>query len=322
MGGSVGRVATGIASGGLSEIARAGQGYLPNKTVPRALLGYSTGGLSELGQPNPFQSNPKQNTPQYAPPSTQDQMNQYENMFQTGQGYGGNDKGAVAYKAFREVNGRPPSVAELGNALNTSATGLDSYALDSARPMLEQEGQRQSGQTSQLGQSQYDQSLKGINDIGTANTQRASDLFKQMLPNIAENAQAAHLYDSTGYGQEVARQQSNIASQVANQEAQLRLGALGQLQGTQTNALGQQQGFQTGGLQRFTGLQDYATQANLAKQLGQAAVPSVGKGGGTGALRGGASGAAAGAGFGAPGAAIGGSLGAILGGLSPSSGGK
>jgi hypothetical protein len=115
------------------------------------------------------------------------------------------------------------------------------------------------------GQSQYDATLKGIGDVSTANTQRAKDLFGQMLPDIAENSQAAHLYDSTGYGQEVARQQSSIASSVANDEAQKKLGALGSLQG-----------FQTGALQRGLSLEDFTNQAKLAKLRGLPQVPLSG----------------------------------------------
>lgn len=112
------------------------------------------------------------------------------------------------------------------------------------------------------GQRQYDATLKGISDVSTANTARAKALFGQMLPDIAENSQAAHLYDSTGYGQEVARQQSNIASEVANQEAQQKLQALSGLQG-----------FQTGALQRGLSLEDFINQANVAKTIGAQMAP-------------------------------------------------
>lgn len=114
-----------------------------------------------------------------------------------------------------------------------------------------------------LGNQQYSDTLAGIGEAGTAETQRAKDLFQQMLPDIAENAQASHLYDSTGYGNEVARQQSNIASQVAEQEAQQKLGAL---QG--------RQGFETGALQRGQSLEDFINQANVAKTIGAQMAPA------------------------------------------------
>lgn len=165
------------------------------------------------------------------------------------------------------------------------------------------------------GQNQYNQTLQGITDSSAANTQRAADLFKSTLPDIAENSQAAHLYDSTGYGQEVARQQANIASQVAQQESQQKLSALSGLQG-----------FQTGALQRGLSLEDFVNQANVAKTIGAQMAPQAPTGKqnfgtvaqGVGALspfaklgKGAAGGAAAG---GVPGA-VAGSLGAVAGDL-------
>lgn len=151
------------------------------------------------------------------------------------------------------------------------------------------------------GQRQYEATLAGIGDVSKANTQRAKDLFGQMLPDIAENAQAAHLYDSTGYGQEVARQQANLASEVANQEAQQKFAALSGLQG-----------FQTGALQRGLSLEDFINQANVAKTIGAQMAPQPPSGKATG-LAGGIGGAAAGAPFGPIGAGIGGLGGLVLG---------
>lgn len=113
-----------------------------------------------------------------------------------------------------------------------------------------------------LGKSQYADTLAGIDTNVTAQNQRVSDLMKQSLPNIAENAQAAHLYDSTGYGQEVARQQAQLASGVASDTANQKLQALQGLQG-----------FQTGALQRGQGLEDFINQANVAKTIGAQMAP-------------------------------------------------
>lgn len=113
-----------------------------------------------------------------------------------------------------------------------------------------------------LGNKQYSDTLGAIDTNSAAQTQHAKDLFGQMLPNIAENAQAAHLYDSTGYGQEVARQQSGIASQVASDAAQQKM-----------QALTGKQGFETGALQRGQSLEDFINQANVAKTLGAQMAP-------------------------------------------------
>lgn len=169
------------------------------------------------------------------------------------------------------------------------------------------------------GKRQYDENLKAIDEFGTGANQRAKDLFGQMLPDIAENAQAAHLYDSTGYGQEVARQQSGIASQIAEQEAQQKLAALAG-----------RQGFQTGGVQRVMSLEDFADQARVAKILGAQMAPSAPSSKATGT-----SGALAGAGTGATvgtsilpgwgtaiGAALGGAAGYMGGSQANKKGGK
>lgn len=113
-----------------------------------------------------------------------------------------------------------------------------------------------------LGNKQYADTLGAIDANSAAQTQRAKDLFGQMLPNIAENSQAAHLYDSTGYGQEVARQQTGIASQVASDAANQKM-----------QALTGRQGFETGALQRGQSLEDFINQANVAKTLGAQMAP-------------------------------------------------
>jgi hypothetical protein len=160
------------------------------------------------------------------------------------------------------------------------------------------------------GQKQYDETLAGIKDYGVSQNQRAKELFGSMLPDIAENSQAAHLYDSTGYGQEVARQQSQIASQIAADEA-----------GKRYSALGGKQNFNTSALQRGLSLEDFINQANVAKTIGaqMAPQPASGK---SSALSGGVAGAGAGAPFGPWGAGIGGIGGALLGSQANKKGGK
>lgn len=113
-----------------------------------------------------------------------------------------------------------------------------------------------------LGNKQYSDTLSGIDTNTAAQTDAASKFFQQSLPDIAENAQAAHLYDSTGYGQEVARQQAALATQVGSQASQEKLSALQGLQG-----------FQTGALQRGQSLEDFINQANVAKTIGAQMAP-------------------------------------------------
>ncbi len=134
-----------------------------------------------------------------------------------------------------------------------------------------------------LGQQQYQDTLKGIDANAASQNTAAANFFQQSLPNIAESSQAAHLYDSTGYGQEVARQQAALANAVSSQTAQAKLGALGSLQG-----------YQTGAVQRGMSLEDFTNQANVAKAIGAQMVPQAPSSKATGM-----SGAAAGAGTGA-----------------------
>lgn len=118
-----------------------------------------------------------------------------------------------------------------------------------------------------LGKQQYSDTMGAIDTNQTAQTQRAKDLFSSMLPDIAENAQASHLYDSTGYGQEVGRQQANLASQFASDAANQRL-----------QALSGRQGFETGALQRGQSLEDFINQANVAKTIGAQMAPQPASG--------------------------------------------
>jgi len=120
------------------------------------------------------------------------------------------------------------------------------------------------GDITGLGKQQYADTLEAIHSNSDAANAHAKDLFKTMLPDIAENAQAAHLYDSTGYGQEVARQQSQIASQLAMDEADKKLAALSG-----------RQGFETGALQRGQSLEDFINQANVAKTIGAQMAPQA-----------------------------------------------
>lgn len=212
-----------------------------------------------------------------------------------------------ATDAYTRLKGRAPTADELAAAL-PSYLGTDKNITDVGAGDAFIAGQKN---IQDLGKSQYDQSLKGIEDVTTADTQRVKDLMAQSLPDIAENAQSAHLYDSTGYGQEVARQQAQLASGAAGNEANLKLGALGSLQQMEQS-----------GLQRQFSLQDYSAQANLAQMLAKSQQPASGKGGGMGALGGAASGATAGAAFGPWGAGIGAVGGGLAGGLSKRPGGK
>lgn len=113
-----------------------------------------------------------------------------------------------------------------------------------------------------LGKSQYDESLAGIDTAGKAAQDYAAETFKKMLPNTAEDYNAGHLLNSTGYQAEAARQASSLANEVANQVAQQKL-----------QALSGRQGFDTSALQRGMSLEDFTNQANVAKTIGAQMAP-------------------------------------------------
>lgn len=243
------------------------------KNIGRGVGGALTGGATELFQKNPF-----------------------------GGGVVGRGLSAGMTGGLTEFGQRNPFGVPINNPLaifGKKADGSPSIAGPFELNQAQFEGDRAA--IIAEGERQHKDTLKELESLSAANTKRAADLFKQTLPDIAENAQAAHLYDSTGYGQEVARQQANIASEIANQEAQQRFAALGGLQG-----------FQTGALQRGLSLEDFVNQANVAKTIGAQMAPQMPSGKATG-LSGGVAGAGAGAPFGPLGAAIGGAGGLILG---------
>lgn len=200
-----------------------GGGGSIGKTIGRAGLAGITGGISEFGQSNPFGV---PGNPLHAPIN--------------------NAAKSLGFNLF----GDP-----LGNTTNNPYV-QGPFGLDPAQMAKDK------ADITGLGNKQYSDTLGAIDTNTAAQTQHAKDMFGQMLPNIAENSQAAHLYDSTGYGQEVARQQSGIASQVASDAAQQKM-----------QALTGRQGFETGALQRGQSLEDFINQANVAKSLGAQMAP-------------------------------------------------
>lgn len=163
-------------------------------------------------------------------------------------------------------------------------------------------------------------------------TQQAQQSFQQTLPQTAEDYNSGHLLNSSGYGNEVARQQSNLAAQIASSLGIAGLSdigygstekaqALAQLQGMNTNALQTGQSFDTAALNRGFSLADFDKQAQLSQQLGALSAPQVGGGkGAAGSVLSGIGSLAplAGAAFGGPGGAI---AGAGLGSLVANTGG-
>ncbi len=162
------------------------------------------------------------------------------------------------------------------------------------------------GQINDLANQQYAEMQSaltgsGPNSLANLLTQQAQNSFSKTLPSTAEDYNAGHLLNSSGYGNEVARQQGQLAQDIANQLAQQQIGALQQKQ-----ALGQS------ALSRGFSLEDFVRQANVAKSIGAQAAPQVPSGKASG-LAGGLGGAGVGSAFGPWGAGIGGLAGLLLG---------
>lgn len=169
--------------------------------------------------------------------------------------------------AFNQLLNAPGSIVTGGqstyaNPLNPGVNSQNNPYVTGPFSLDPNQLNKDQGDILGLGNKQYADTLSAIDTNTTAQDQHAKDLFGQMLPDIAENAQAAHLYDSTGYGQEVARQESALASGVASNAANQKL-----------QALSGRQGFETGALQRGQSLEDFINQANVAKTIGAQMAP-------------------------------------------------
>lgn len=222
----------------------------------------------------------------------------------------------VTNQAFNNILGQDPTQSDYLKYHGTDVADI---------PGLLQ-GQADQQTIDRLGQLQFDSNkdfiakdsmdrASGRDKLAELLTQQAQNSFARTLPNIAENAQAAHLYDTTGYGQEVARQQAALGQDIASQVGLAGISDINlnsQRSAAGLDALHQNQ---QAGLNRNLSVQDYINQTRRAKLLGQQAAPQVsGKAGQTSAtLSGVGAGATAGSAFGPWGTAIGGAAGGAAG---------
>lgn len=149
-----------------------------------------------------------------------------------------------------------PLASVFGNAFDPGRAVPGPFTLDPNQVAADQ------NDINSVGKNQYSDTLAAIDANDAAQGKRAGDLFKSMLPDIAENAQAAHLYDSTGYGDAVGNAQAEIISKLTADSADKRLAALSG-----------RQGFETGALQRGQSLEDFINSANVAKTIGAQMAP-------------------------------------------------
>ena len=124
------------------------------------------------------------------------------------------------------------------------------------------------------GNKQYADTLKGIDEAGASAQQYAGQTLDRMLPGIYEDLNSRKLLNSSALPVEIGRQASNLAQDVAAQQAQAKLAALSG-----------RQGFESQALQRGLSMEDFITNANVAKTLGSQLSPQVNNGkANTGAL--------------------------------------
>lgn len=146
--------------------------------------------------------------------------------------------------------------------------------------------------------------------------------FQQGLPETQEVLNSQHLLNGSGLGQELARQQGNIATDIANQVGVQGAGDLNRASDINFQALQGKQGQQAAALSRGFSLADFARQAQVAKAIGATSAPQMPSGKSTG-ISGGLAGAGTGATIGtgiSPG--YGTAIGALLGALGGYAGGS
>lgn len=158
--------------------------------------------------------------------------------------------------------------------------------------------------------------------LAEALTRQSQTSFQQGLPETEEILNSQHLLNGSGLGQELGRQQGNIATNITNQMGVIGAGDINRASDIRLQALQGKQGQQSAALSRGFSLQDFVKQAQVAKAIGATSAPQVPSGKATG-LSGGLAGAGTGAYIGtgiSPG--YGTALGAILGGASGYAGGS
>ncbi len=163
----------------------------------------------------------------------------------------------------------------------------DDIGFDTDRFAIEREGIRQSQQTKRTAAEQATRRQQGLVDLTKLLSERDSRLFKDAIPEIAEEANAKGILKSSGYGDslahERARLQAGSSEAIAKQaisDRDLDVNSLAAI-------IGQQQGFQSDGLSREFSTKDYTKQQNDALYLARENQPSSGgKSGGEKAAQG------------------------------------
>lgn len=218
----------------------------PIGTLGRGLLAGATGGLSEFAQKNPFSAPINNPLNKYLPVN-----NDY---LKTGSLFG---------KDNPYVSG-PFSLDPAQDAADQSAIeGLGNKQYGDAQAFITGDASARSAARQSL---------------ADALTKQSQASFQQSLPETEEMLNSQHLLNGSGLGQELARQQGNIATNIANQVGTLGANDIDMASQQKAAALAALQGNQSSGLQRHFSLEDFINQANVSKTLGQSFTPQMNNG--------------------------------------------
>lgn len=150
---------------------------------------------------------------------------------------------------------------------------LDPRLLAGDQAAITGEGQRQFDATNNFVGQDQEARAAGRQKLAEALTKQGQDVFKQGLPGIEETLNAQHLLNGSGLGQEIGRQQGNLATNIANQVGVQGAQDIDLASQQRAAALQGLQGFQTGSLQRGLSLEDQINNANISKTIGQVFAP-------------------------------------------------
>lgn len=226
------------------------------KTIGRAGLAGVTGGLSEFAQANPFGA------------SVNNPINPLASDLTKHLGIG------LFGPAQGQSNPYIPGQFSLDpNQLANDTSGINNLADQQYKDI-------QSYNTSD--QNTRAQSRQALSD---ALTKQSQAYFNQGLPATEETLNAQHLLNGSGLGQEIARQQGNLAANIANQVGVQGSNDINRASDIELAGLQGKQGLNQSALSRGFSLEDFINQANVAKTIGAQTAPQVSNGKGqTGAL--------------------------------------
>lgn len=210
-----------------------------------------------------------------------------------------------------KIDGYVNPVAQ-DNTLNGGAFSISPEEIAANRAAIEGLGDRTYGNTNQFVDQEMGRRQSARQAMAEALTKQSQASFQNALPGTMEDLNARHLLNGSGLGQEIARQQGQLAGDIANKVGTAGASDIDWASGARQGGFNAQQGAQHDALSRQFSLEDFIRSANVSKAIGAQMAPQVNNGKGN-VVGGMGAGAAAGAPFGPWGAAIGGGAGAILG---------